>query len=212
MNIILAEKPFLSIQWEWPYVWTPAIFIRFYGCNLNCKWCDSKYAVNNPESLCKYTVDSLVNEIYTFNCSHIVFTWWEPTLFEKAIKELMEELPDTFFYELETNWSRKPELSYDHINCSPKLANSWNKEYELKVKPYYNTIYKFVAKTRDDCYEIQAYIEKYQLKSWNNIFIMPEWIDEESQKNWDVLQFCLTYWYRYCLRQHILLFWNKKWV
>jgi hypothetical protein len=42
--------------------------------------------------------------------------------------------------------------------------------------------------------------------------IMPEWTSKSSQKNDFVIDFCLKNNYRYCLRQHILLFWNKKWV
>ena len=211
MKIILAEEPFLSIQWEWENVWTPSVFVRFFGCNLKCKWCDSRYAVDKKESICEYTLDSLVNKIISYNCTNVVFTWWEPSLYEWTIEDIMERLPN-FTFEIETNGSRPLRNWYNKVNCSPKLSNSWNQPYELNVKPYLNTIYKFVAKTRDDCYEIQEFIEKHNLKVWNNIFIMPEGVDNESQNNWDVLQFCLTYWYRYCLRQHILLFWNKKWV
>jgi hypothetical protein len=44
------------------------------------------------------------------------------------------------------------------------------------------------------------------------VYIMPMGTDNESQKNQEVLEFCLKNWYRYCQRMHILLFWNKKWV
>lgn len=212
MKIILAEEPFLSIQWEGPSVWTPSIFIRFFGCNLNCKRCDSKYAVNNAESICQYTPKQLINKILTFNCKNIVFTGWEPTLFLPAIEEIVNGLNNSFTFEIETNGSNDIPLYIDRINCSPKLKSSWNKPYELKVMPHLGVIYKFVAKTREDCYEIQEFIEKNHLQLWNNIYIMPEGVDADSQNNGDVLQFCINYWYRYCLRQHILLFWNKKWV
>ena len=86
--MILAEPIFLSLQWEWPNTWKPSIFVRFYWCNLCCKWCDSLYAVNNPESIIKKSVSAVVEEIKNLNCHNIVFTWWEPTLFEEDIAKL----------------------------------------------------------------------------------------------------------------------------
>ena len=62
-RMILAEPIFLSLQWEWPHTWMPSIFVRFYWCNLCCKWCDSRYAVDNPESIINTTVDEVVKEI-----------------------------------------------------------------------------------------------------------------------------------------------------
>ena len=45
----------------------------------------------------------------------------------------------------------------------------------------------------------------------NNIYIMPLWRDSKSQINSLVLKYCLNKWYNYCLRQHLILFWDWKW-
>ena len=210
----LAEPIFLSLQGEGPNVWLPSIFIRFYGCNLLCKWCDSLYAVNKPEGLIDITVDEIVEQIKNLKCKNIVFTWWEPSLFEDTIKEIQNELDWSYTYEIETNGSRILKNYYHQVNISPKLSNSWNKKYELKILESENIIeacFKFVAKTKEDLEEIQEYIKENSLSS-NIIYIMPMWTDNESQNNKEVLQFCLDNWYHYCQRMHILLFWNKKWV
>lgn len=219
MEIILAEPIFKSLQWEWPNTWLPSIFIRFYGCNLCCKWCDSLYAVNNPESIVKMTVEEIVEKIKELNCTHIIFTWWEPSLFADKIEAIQQSLGGGYSYEIETNWSIPLKNMFHYINISPKLWNSWNKPYELKalenlpsVTIYPITIsFKFVAKWEEDFEEIQEYIKRYDIPKWR-VFIMPMWIDNESQVNKEVLQFCLDNWYHYCQRMHILLFWNKKWV
>lgn len=219
MEILLAEPIFFSLQWEWPNTWLPSIFIRFYGCNLHCKWCDSLYAVDNPESLVKIDIDDLVEEIKKIPCNHIIFTWWEPSLFADKIEIIQQSLGGGYSYEIETNGSIPLKNMFHYINISPKLWNSWNKSYELKALdelPRYTTYptiisFKFVAKWKEDFEEIQEYIAMNNLPKYN-IYIMPMWVDSESQINQEVLQFCLDNWYRYCQRMHILLFGNKKWV
>lgn len=217
--MILAEPIFLSLQWEWPHTWMPSIFVRFYGCNLCCKWCDSLYAVNKPESIINMTTEEVVKEIKKLNCHNIVFTWWEPTLFNKEIDEIQKWLWTGYTYEIETNWSTPIRNRFEQINISPKLSNSWNKPYKLKALnelPLYavypiSICYKFVAKWKKDLKEIQNFIDEYKIPT-HSVYIMPEWTDYESQMNKEVLQFCLDNEYRYCQRMHILLFWNKKWV
>ena len=46
---LLWEPIFYSLQWEWRNTWNPSIFIRFYGCDRLCKFCDSLYSVNEPK-------------------------------------------------------------------------------------------------------------------------------------------------------------------
>ena len=217
--MILAEPIFLSLQWEWPNTWKPSIFIRFYGCNLCCKWCDSLYAVNNPEWIINTNYRKICSQIKWLNCKHIVFTWWEPTLFFEDIQAIQDELWDWYTYEIETNWSNPIRNIFNQINISPKLSNSWNKKYPLKAfdemavyKFMYSPIcFKFVAKWKEDFDEILEYIKENHLKEeW--IYIMPMWTDNESQVNKEVLQFCLDNNFRYCQRMHIILFGNKKWV
>jgi 7-carboxy-7-deazaguanine synthase len=41
MNI---KEIFFSYQAEGPYIGSPTLFVRFSGCNLNCYYCDTKYA------------------------------------------------------------------------------------------------------------------------------------------------------------------------
>ena len=45
----VIEK-FLSIDGEGPTQGELATFIRFQGCNLRCKWCDTKYSYDTNET------------------------------------------------------------------------------------------------------------------------------------------------------------------
>ena len=42
-HLILAEKPYTSIQGEGRFVGIPMTYVRTQGCNVACDWCDSKY-------------------------------------------------------------------------------------------------------------------------------------------------------------------------
>lgn len=216
--MFLAEPIFLSIQGEWTNTGKPSIFVRFFWCNLCCKWCDSLYAVNNPESVIDMSIDEICDKIKELKCKNIVFTGWEPALFEEQIAQIMHWLPKTYTYEIETNGSIALVNNYNQINISPKLSNSWNASYKMIAlenmsfwREWLGICFKFVAKGKEDFKEIQNFIEEYRIPK-NFIYIMPEWTDYYSQMNKEVINFCIKNEYKFCLRQHILLFWNKKWV
>jgi len=217
MNIPISEI-FASIQWEWRNTWKPSIFVRFWWCNLKCSWCDTKYSWDaSIETANIMTLKDVLKQIESLKIKHIIFTWWEPTLFQKEIYEIIQWLWWEYSFELETNWSKKIDeeilKKIDQINISPKLWNSWNKEYELLIAEsffYWSVDYKFVVWNMQDLVEVDEYIKNNPYTDW--IYIMPLWITKESQMNKIVIDYCIKNWYNYCLRQHIILFWDKKWV
>ena len=138
----------------------------------------------------------------------------------KTIIRNTKKIWDWYTYEIETNWSKEivENLNFSQINISPKLSNSWNKKYNLSIlnsKLWINNWIldlKFVSDW-NDLSEIQDYVKNIQKKYYINwIYIMPLWTTQKSQNNKKILKFCIENWYNYCLRQHIILFGNKKWV
>ena len=203
MNI---SEIFYSIQWEWPNAGKPSIFVRFFWCNLSCERCDSKYAWKELDGLKRYDIDKVIDKIRTKKGTHIVFTGWEPTLYEKDIKKIQEQLPNFYTYEIETNWSKKIKNKYDTVNVSYKL----DQDYELKaINKNYN--YKFVINKEEDFKKMQNIIDKFNILD-EKVYLMPAWTTLESQIRQDILDFCLEMEYNYCMRQHIILFWDKRWV
>ncbi len=78
---------FESIQGEGLYLGDRQTFVRFFGCNLNCRFCDTKLS-----SFKEYEPQELVLELKSRggNCEFISFTGGEPLLQKDFLKEVLK--------------------------------------------------------------------------------------------------------------------------
>lgn len=83
---------FTSIEGEGIFVGKKTLFIRFSGCHLKCKWCDTKYALP-LDSGTEYQIDEIkdliIRELQPFTYK-VNFTGGEPLLQSDAIIELAD--------------------------------------------------------------------------------------------------------------------------
>jgi len=92
---------FESIQGEGIFFGEWQLFVRFYGCNLNCKFCDTKL-----EGFREYKPDELMAELKKFKGKyHVVsFTGGEPLLQKDFLKQVLSRTRHAGFKNyLETN-------------------------------------------------------------------------------------------------------------
>lgn len=98
--MIISEifKSISGESWQAGYL---AVFIRTYGCPLNCSYCDSRYACDSNE----YTlmsVDQIMSVVNRMQCRRIIFTGGEP-LIQRDAHELVVELSNAgYIVEIET--------------------------------------------------------------------------------------------------------------
>lgn len=122
-----APEIFYSLQGEGTRCGTPAVFLRLAGCNLACKWCDTKHSWQNGISC---SISETVRLIKNFNCQSLVITGGEPLLQQEALLQLLDNLPADTFVEIETNGTitPAPELTnrVNQWNISPKLSHAGN--------------------------------------------------------------------------------------
>ena len=99
---------FDSVQGEGIYLGEKQIFVRFFGCNLNCVYCDTKL-----DRFMEYEPHELVEEIKLYRDKYhsISFTGGEPLLCKDFLKEVLK-LTAKFGHKhyLETNGTLVPEL------------------------------------------------------------------------------------------------------
>ena len=66
---------FYSLQGEGYHTGTPAIFVRFSGCNLKCDFCDTQHEEGKM-----MTDDEIIAEVKKYPAVTVVLTGGEPSL------------------------------------------------------------------------------------------------------------------------------------
>lgn len=70
-----VSEIFKSIQGESTFVGLPCAFVRLAGCNLRCRYCDTRYAQEGGDIL---TLDEIVGTVTAFGLSLVEITGGEP--------------------------------------------------------------------------------------------------------------------------------------
>ena len=109
---------FHSLQGEGFHSGTPAVFVRFSGCNLRCHFCDTDHREKRM-----LTAEQIVAEVLALPSSPLlVLTGGEPSLFiDEALVTLLKH--DTgMMVAVETNGTRPLPAAVDWVTLSPKDA------------------------------------------------------------------------------------------
>ena len=124
-DIAKIKEIFTSIQGEGPFVGYKQLFVRFCGCNLSCKYCDTDY--RTVDSI-EYTTEELANIVKLhLECHSVSLTGGEPLLNTGFLKEFLPKCPLPVY--LETNATLAGELGeiidyVDYIAADIKLPSS----------------------------------------------------------------------------------------
>ena len=105
-NTFRVVEQFISINGEGRRAGQLALFVRFAGCNLNCAYCDTKWANEAEVSYCEYTIDELYQMIKESKVKNITLTGGEPLIqpnMDSLLKRLREDA--SLRIEIETNGS-----------------------------------------------------------------------------------------------------------
>ena len=221
---------FFSIQGEGELTGVPSVFVRTSGCNLRCRWCDTKYASWKPEGE-NVTINGLLDKVCSYPARHVVISGGEPMI-AKGIEEFTHLLKESGKHiTIETAGTIAPNgIQCDLASLSPKLSDStpkegdinkeWIDRHESKRLDYdilsewvnsYNFQLKFVVSKEEEIKEIQNVISRIEGKILpEKVLLMPEGIDPDTLRSrYDLLiDLCKENGYRLCHRLHIDLFGN----
>ena len=191
MEKMHVAEHFISINGEGKCAGQLALFIRFAGCNLSCRYCDTKWA-NEPEVRYeRYTEQEIYQIIKESGVKNITLTGGEP-LIQKNFKELLALLrrDKKLRIEIETNGSvdiapfmPEEDMIYtDRMNESGHRENpeqdnvTFTLDYKLSVsgmeeqmclsnyqKLRSTDTVKFVVGSKEDLMKSKEIIEMYGL-------------------------------------------------
>ena len=192
----VVEK-FVSINGESKFAGQLAVFIRFRGCNLNCVYCDTKWANTADAPAEQMTKEEIYDYIKSTGVRNVTLTGGEPLL-QKGIQELLEYLAKDkdIRIEIETNGSVDIKNVKAIENCPSvtldyKTPYSGMEKFMLTDNYKYldeNDTIKFVCGSIEDLEKTKYIIDTYNLKNrchlyTSDIYFLNYIIDTYNLKN-----------------------------
>jgi 7-carboxy-7-deazaguanine synthase len=143
---------FRSIQGEGCSQGFPSVFLRLAGCNLDCTWCDTRYAREGGSDM---PCSEVFRMISTFPGTRICITGGEPLLQGDLLLPLLEKLHSTGHrIEIETNGTIdfRPFQPYASICMDVKCPSSGERS-DLSLLDHITRedSVKFVVADHEDC-------------------------------------------------------------
>ena len=214
-------------------IWTgqPSVFVRFLGCPLRCRFCDTAYArLDDEEGIgANLTADEIVGRVLLLDLPHVVLTGGEPMLSPKIV-ELTRILKE-FDYQItiETAGIFFQPVTCDLMSISPKLRNTIPFDRDLATiraherecfKPeivqelilQHNHQLKFVVDTQEDLCDVVECVSSLHGIVPGRVLLMPQATDVDTmyQKMSWIEPFCNARGYRYCPRMQLLWYGKKR--
>lgn len=172
----VAER-FVSVNGEGVHAGKLAAFIRFSGCDLECSWCDTRWACDPECTVVFYTIDELVGWVIEQRCACVTLTGGEPLL-QPHLPELiasLSELPQTEVIEVETNGSldllpiahQRPRelcITMDFKLPSSGMRERMREENLALLEPA--DVLKFVVGTTEDLDEMKKVLDRFRMQQY----------------------------------------------
>lgn len=159
-------EEFYSVQGEGFHTGKAAYFLRVGGCDLGCRWCDSKDSWNAPEHL-YVPIEEILVRIEKSGANTVVVTGGEPMLYDFSGFTRLARNRGIDCY-LETSGAYCISGEWHWICLSPKqqeppVAENFCMADELKIIVYEDDDYKWA----EQC--------ALRVKPSCKLFLQPEW-------------------------------------
>ena len=199
---------FRSLQGEGFLTGTSSVFVRFSGCNLSCRYCDTPFASKQPEGE-DISLERVIEQICERNCRNVVITGGEPMLFADIVP-LCDALNRLDYHiTIETAATVDRPVQCDLMSISPKLANStptaadsssapkscksfglsgFARRHELtrhapqvvhRLLRDYQYQMKFVVDNIEDCHDVEVYLREFPEVDRRRVMLMPQGTEQK---------------------------------
>ena len=219
-DTLRISEVFLSIQGEGPSAGTPAHFVRLQGCDVGCRWCDTKYSWEFGGGR-EATPAAVIDEALALGAAPLlVVTGGEP-LEHPGIAALLERgLAGWTRVEVETSGVGPPPLSHARLawNVSPKLpaatgrwADTWRHTAAWLAEP--NATFKIVVGDPPDPDDARRLVAEHRLPS-GRVMLMPEGLTDEAVRRHALAlaELCLREGFRLSPRLHVWMWGVRRGV
>lgn len=181
LKLKVVEK-FVSINGEGRLSGQLAVFIRFAGCNLDCSYCDTRWANESDVHYELMSSEEIYNHIKSTQVGNVTLTGGEPLL-QEGILELLEMLckDKGLSVEIETNGSvalekfanieNPPSFTMDYKLPSSNMENKMITD-NFKYLTKKDTV-KFVSGSIEDLERVKNIIDNYNIVNKTNVYISP---------------------------------------
>lgn len=129
----------VTVQGEGPFVGRRCTFVRLYGCNLHCRWCDTPEtwdttgligpAYSRADNSISISPDDVADSVAALDVDLCVITGGEPMVQQRSVVELAAALRQRgVASHIETNGTLAPDaaciVNIEHFVVSPKLPSA----------------------------------------------------------------------------------------
>ena len=174
---MLVNEIFSSIEGEGIRAGYPVTFVRLYGCNLHCSYCDTRYSCEGGDFK-NMSVDEILNAVADIGFHRVTLTGGEP-LIHKDVNELIFALIKAEYeVNIETNGAvyiapylhnAKTIITLDYKSISSgENTKMWLSNIPLLRK---RDVLKFVVGSKEDLDDMRRILIDY-LPSCN-IYVSP---------------------------------------
>lgn len=84
-----------TIEGEGTFAGYPTVFVRIFGCNLRCTWCDTPYSYAPAKAEQMMSISEIVARAESFNARRLCLTGGEPLLYAETSLTLLQALADS---------------------------------------------------------------------------------------------------------------------
>lgn len=129
----------VTVQGEGPFAGRRCTFVRLYGCNLHCRWCDTPEtwdttgmigpAYDRADNSMSMSAEQVADQVAALDVDLCVITGGEPMVQQRAVIELAALLARRgVASHVETNGTLAPDaaciVAVEHFVVSPKLSSA----------------------------------------------------------------------------------------
>lgn len=98
--MIFIDEIFSSIQGEGTDAGLPCIFVRLYGCNVGCSYCDTHQNIENRK---RTSIGKIMSKIHDLHIKRVCITGGEPLLQPEVYALIYELVSEDYDVSIETS-------------------------------------------------------------------------------------------------------------